>query len=152
MWFMQSIVNPWMAMLLRSPLHALVSGNVLLIEVTGKKSGRHYALPVNYARAGDVVYILPGNPEQKTWWRNLRGGAVVRVWLGGKAQPGTAEILSGEKDHRAVAEGLAVYFQRFPAAAGMRQVRRSPNGAFDSIDLHEAALHTVLVRVMLGER
>lgn len=48
-----SLGNGFMSGLLRSSLRGLVSGNMLLIGVTGRKTGRQYVTPVNYLRDGD---------------------------------------------------------------------------------------------------
>jgi hypothetical protein len=77
MWFMNKFVNPLVRLILRSPLHGLMDGSLLLIIYRGRKSGKDYTLPVQYARDGSTIYIVPGMPEKKTWWRNLRGGAPV---------------------------------------------------------------------------
>jgi hypothetical protein len=77
--------NPILGALLRSPLHRLISRQLALITVIGRKSGREYTFPTAYHQAGeDRVTITVGWPERKRWWRNLRGeGAPVRLWLKG---------------------------------------------------------------------
>jgi hypothetical protein len=52
------IGNGFMRAILRSPLHGLVSNNVILITFTGRKSGNTYTMPVNYVRDGDALIIL----------------------------------------------------------------------------------------------
>jgi len=42
------IINPLMKLLLRSPLHTLVSGSLLLLTFTGTKTGNEYTTPVGY--------------------------------------------------------------------------------------------------------
>src|SRR5271169_1183835 len=76
--------------LLGSPLHAPVSGRLLLITVTGRKSGREITLPVMYTREGDTLKIPVMWPERKLWWRNLRDGAPVRLRLRGRDIAGNA--------------------------------------------------------------
>jgi len=77
-WFMNHLVNPFVRFILRSPFHRLFSGSIMLITYQGRKSGKAYTLPVQYARTGNTLNIVPGAAETKTWWRNLRGGAPVR--------------------------------------------------------------------------
>ena len=84
MWFMNKIINPLVRLILRSPLHKLVSSTLLLITYHGRKTGREYSLPVQYAQAGKNIYIVPGMPEQKTWWRNLKEAAPVQLTLRGR--------------------------------------------------------------------
>ncbi len=78
MWFMNKIANPFVKLILRSPLHGWMSAAVLLITYRGRKSGKEYTLPVQYVQDGNNVYIVPGFAEKKTWWRNLKGGADLR--------------------------------------------------------------------------
>jgi hypothetical protein len=93
------VVNPPLGMLLRSPLHRTVSGGLALITVTGRRSGREFTFPVGYRQDGDVVRIGVGWPEQKQWWRNLRGaGAPVRVRLRGQVRSGHGVAQGNERD------------------------------------------------------
>jgi hypothetical protein len=83
--------NRAVRLLLRSPLHPLLSRRLALITVTGRRSGLEHTLPVAYRREGERVAIPVMWPERKLWWRNLRGGAPVRLVLGGAPLSGTAE-------------------------------------------------------------
>jgi deazaflavin-dependent oxidoreductase (nitroreductase family) len=122
---------------------------VLLITVRGRRSGRTYTLPVQFARTGATIYIVPGAPAHKTWWRNLRGGARVQLWLRGQHVAGSAEVIPGAADPGAVKEGLQVYLRRFPGMARMYHVRRGAGGILDPDDLRAAAARTVLVRMRI---
>jgi len=51
-------LNPLVAWLLRSTLHPLVSGGLMLLEVTGRRTGRRYWIPVGYQRNGDAIIVL----------------------------------------------------------------------------------------------
>jgi hypothetical protein len=83
--------NQVVRLLLRSPLHPLVSWRVALITVRGRRSGREFTIPVGYERQGDLVTVTVSWPEQKRWWRNLRGeGAPVSLRLRGEERTGHA--------------------------------------------------------------
>ena len=150
MWFMNHLVNPIVRLILRSPLHRLFSGSILLITYQGRRSGKTYTLPVQYVRTGDTLNIVPGAPEIKTWWRNLRAGAPVQLRLCGQDLSARAEVLMGEANRDAIASALGDYLKRFPAAARIYHVRRAPDGSFDVTDLRTAALQTIVVRISLG--
>ncbi len=151
MWFMKYIANPLVIFILRSPFHAWFSETVLLITVFGRKTGRPYTLPVNYAQSGNNLWVIPGMIEQKTWWRNVRDGAEVNIILRGKQQKAFAEVVSGQKDCQAVAEALTTYFHRFPQSARMRQVHADPGGTYRAEHIRKLAVTTTLVRVQLRE-
>ena len=95
------LFNAFVKLLLRSPLHGLL-GNVMLITVTGRRSGRAITTPVNFVREGDDVLVT--SDRRRTWWRNLRGGAPVTVRLKGSDRSGRAEVAAD--DRAAVAEGI----------------------------------------------
>jgi deazaflavin-dependent oxidoreductase (nitroreductase family) len=81
--------NPCMIWLLRSPLHVVVSHIYMLITFTGRKSGKVYTTPVQYAQQGQILSIITS--EGYTWWKNLRSGADVSVHVRGTTYNGHAE-------------------------------------------------------------
>ncbi len=89
--------NRAIALLLRSPLHRTVSRQLALITVTGRRSGQDYTFPVGYRRTGERVTIPVGWPARKLWWRNLRGGARVRLRFGGEQRSGLANVRGDER-------------------------------------------------------
>lgn len=94
------VQNPFMKWLLRSPLHGMVSGMYLLITFTGRKSGTVYTTPVQYHRDGQRLVIVTSRAYQ--WWKNLEGGATVRLRLRGQDQTGRAETTLDEAIIRAM--------------------------------------------------
>ncbi len=95
----------FMTWLLRSPFHVFMNG-ILLITVTGRKSGRAISTPVNYARDGDTLLIT--SKADRTWWRNVRGGAAVTVLINGKTYRADATAI----EDRAVVERELLRFFR----------------------------------------
>lgn len=79
-------VNPVMKALLRSPLHRLLSKNLMLLTVTGRKTGRVYTVPVGRHESADGSFVLSAGGN---WRHNLRGGADVRITLDGQERAGT---------------------------------------------------------------
>ena len=75
-WFNKAII--WM---LRSPLHALVGKDMMLITVSGRKTGKQYTIPVSYARDGDLV--ICSADRSRGWWKNVRSGDTVTLQLDG---------------------------------------------------------------------
>jgi len=53
MWF-----NPIMIWLLKSPLHGFISKGVMLVTVTGRKSGKFFLTPTNYVRDGNTLWVI----------------------------------------------------------------------------------------------
>lgn len=71
--------NPVLRVLLTSPLHGVLDSSVLLLHVTGRKTGRRYDIPVNYADIDGRLMVV----TIARWRLNLRGGANVEVTLRG---------------------------------------------------------------------
>jgi deazaflavin-dependent oxidoreductase (nitroreductase family) len=84
------VANKIFMPLLRSPLHFLVSHGLMLITVTGRKTGRQYTTAVAYVRDGKRVVFFSG--RHLLWIKNLEGGAPVRLLLRGKDVPATARL------------------------------------------------------------
>ena len=56
--FLYRIANPTVGAILRSPLHGVMSGSLLLLTFTGRRSGRRITTPVGYQREGDTLRLL----------------------------------------------------------------------------------------------
>ena len=121
----QSSGQPGLRWLLRSPLHPLLSRSLVILSYQGRKTGRWRSLPCMYARDGQDLYVVPGQPERKVWWRNLCQPTPVRLRLQGRDLEGTATASS---DPQTVAAGLRRYLARFPKTAKPLRVRLDRNG------------------------
>src|SRR5512139_3100830 len=86
-------VNSAMKFVLRSPLHGMVDKTLLLITFTGRKSGKTFTTPVSYSQHDGQVYIF----THAGWWKNLRGGAPVKLLIRGREFQGLAEPIAGDK-------------------------------------------------------
>ncbi len=139
MWY-----NPMMAWLLRSPLHGLLSQSTMLMTYTGRKSGKVYSTPMNYVRvheaAGDV--FLTTSYRTRTWWRNLRGGAPVKLKVQGQDLKARAEAV---EDGKGVVEGLSLFLQCVPGWAKYYNVKLDSDGRPNASDVAEAAKTRVIV-------
>jgi hypothetical protein len=150
MWFMNKIFNPLVRLILRSPLHGMMSGSLLLITYKGRRSGKEYSLPVQYVQDNRTIYTIVGMHEVKTWWRNLRHGAPVQLLLKSTRVIGEAVILEGDFEAEAIAKALNLYLRRFPAAAKKRDIRIYEDGSFNQEDVRQAASSTVVIGVELN--
>ena len=78
----------------------------------GVRSGSLFTLPVMYAQDGCGLVVLPGRPETKSWWRNLRPRADVSVLLDGHWRSGSGSLLDPGDD--GYDQALATYYRRWP--------------------------------------
>jgi F420H(2)-dependent quinone reductase len=75
--------NPLIRTLLGSPLHGVLDDSVLVLHLTGRKTGRRYDIPVSYVDMDGKLAI----GTDARWRVNLRGGADVEVTLHGRQVP-----------------------------------------------------------------
>jgi membrane protease YdiL (CAAX protease family) len=136
--------------LLRSSFSGLLERSLLLLDVRGRRSGRHYRLPVQYAQAGPVIWVLPAGHERKRWWRNLVQEQPVQLWLYGQQRSGRAWAVNGATDLTLALDGLRVYLRRFPSMARRSGITR-PDGTIDQDRLRELAARTIIVRILPDE-
>ena len=117
--------NDFMAWVLRSPFHGMLSNGMMLITVTGRKTGKTYTTPVGYYEEDGDLWILTS--RDRSWWRNLQGGASVKLLLKRKPVTVFAETVL---DGKAVESHLVEYIQHVPQAAkslGIRVENKTPN-------------------------
>ena len=89
-----SRLNPLVALLLRSPLHGLASGGLMLLTFTGRRSGRRFTIPLGYQRDGDVLTVMVSYASRKQWWKNYREPGPVELRLRGRTRSATAQVVS----------------------------------------------------------
>jgi deazaflavin-dependent oxidoreductase (nitroreductase family) len=88
--------NPIVLAVLRSRAHRLLSGAAIELRYVGRRSGREFVLPVEYARLGEHLVVRPQGAESKTWWRNFLTDWPVTVRLAGRVHRGTARVVNPE--------------------------------------------------------
>jgi deazaflavin-dependent oxidoreductase (nitroreductase family) len=128
----QSLVNRIIRGLLRTPLLSrLVGSRLITVYVVGRKSGRHYAVPVAYTRhEGD---LLVGSPFG--WGRNLRTGEPVAIRLKGRRRLADVQVLADEGD---VVDAYAVMARDNRNFAKFNSIGFNSGGNPVTADLHLA--------------
>jgi hypothetical protein len=145
---LNKLANPFMAWLLRSPLHGLLSKNFVLLTIKGRKTGNEYTLPVNYVQVGDSLMVT--SLRSRHWWRNLRGGATLTmVWRGMRWQARGEAIAD---DRQAVADTLYSYLQMVPQSARYFEVALDESGRPRREDVDRVAPSRVMVRITPQKR
>jgi len=140
------VTNPFVRFILDSPLHWMLSGRLILITYTGKKSGKKHSLPVQYAESHDELIVVAGYHEHKKWWRNLLRQSTVNVCYRGKWFEASAKAFDG--DVEVIAPLLPDYLRRFPASARIRGLTFDSSGNVeDPGKLAEEAKKVVMVKI-----
>jgi hypothetical protein len=129
---LQGVVNRVNRALLRTPLLCrLVGKRLITVYVVGRKSGRHYAIPVTYTRHHGKLLV----GTQFAWARNLRTGQPVDIRLLGKRR--TAEV-QVRTDEDGVVEDFAVISRDNHAFAKFNMIGLDERGNPSDADLHLA--------------
>ena len=135
--------NDFMAWVLRSPFHGMLSNGMMIITVTGRKTGKTYTTPVGYYEEGGYLWIVTN--RERTWWKNLQGGAKVGLLLKRKSVQGTADT---ELDEKSVETRMYEYLRHVPQAAKPMEIRmqdKKPNAE----DVARTAKGRLFVRIKL---
>ena len=138
LWF---LINPIVAWLARSPLHFIMSHQVLVIQFKGRKSGKLYRVPVSYHKheSSHTCVTLRSN----IWWKNLKDITHTQIWLKGKLVD--AQIDLEYSNDQIVEDTLRNLVTNNKIDAYFAKIRLNKDGSPVADDLTYAAkLHTVL--------
>jgi deazaflavin-dependent oxidoreductase (nitroreductase family) len=119
----QRLYNPIVILLLHSPLHSFMDKSTILITFTGRKSGKKYTIPVSYVRDGDNLMMI--SQREHSWWKNLRGGARVTLYMQGHTLKARGEVFT---DAETVANKLLLFLQQFPGYQRLIHINLAGNG------------------------
>mgnify|MGYP000058818894 CR=1 FL=1 len=136
--------NNFMAWLLRSPFHGMLSNGMMLITVTGRKTGLKYTTPVGYFEEDNHLWVFTS--RNRTWWRNLCGGAPVSLLLKRRTVEAFAEPVL---DERAVGFWMHEYLRHVPQAAHSLGIRVK-DGVASEEDVARIAKDRLFVRINLS--
>ena len=138
LWF---LINPFVALLARSPLHFIISHQVLVIEFKGRRSGKSYLVPVSYHKHESSYTSV--TLRSNIWWRNLKDISHTQVWLKGKLT--NVKIDLEFNDDQIVENTLRNLVTNNKIDAYFANIKLEKNGSPDPHDLANAAkIHTVL--------
>ncbi|HET9566651.1 MAG TPA: hypothetical protein VFP27_19595 [Mycobacterium sp.] len=82
-------VNPAVKFLLGTPLAGGLRRQMMVLNFTGRKSGRHYSIPVSAHRLDNALYAL----ASAGWTANFRDGATAEVLWDGKKTTMRGELI-----------------------------------------------------------
>ena len=135
--------NDFMSWMLRSLLHGMLSNGMMLITVRGCKTRKKYTTPVGYYCENGYLWIITS--RDRTWWKNLQGGAEVDLLLKRKLVKAFAEP---DLDEKSVEARMAEYLQHVPQAAKTMKIRMD-NGRPNPQDLSNTARDRLFVRIKI---
>ena len=138
LWF---LINPVVAFLARSPLHFLISHQVLVIQFNGRKSGKQYLVPVSYHEHESSYTCV--TLRSNIWWRNLKEVSHTQIWLKGSLND--VQIDLEFNNDQVVESTLRDLVTNNKVDAYFANIKLHKDGTPHSDDLSQAAkIHTVL--------
>lgn len=104
---------------LSSRAHRLLSKRICVVHYRGRRSGRPYLTPTQYAPYEDGFVIVVGKPDTKTWWRNFdsEGGHAIEVLVRGAWNQLQGRVVTEDTDAELTTTLLDAYLAHFPIAA-----------------------------------
>jgi hypothetical protein len=142
---LMSLVNIPMRVLLRLPFPTPLSGRLMLLSYTGRKSGKAYLQPVSYVQQGNTL-LTPGGGN---WKWNLQEGQPVRIRLHGQEVLARPELV---KDPDEIEQLLAVMTAANPTVGAFVGIPKGADGRLDRSRLETAIKYGFrIVRWHLGE-
>ena len=105
--------NSMMKWALTTPgLQGMIGQGVALLSFTGRKTGKHYTIPVSYHRESDIVTVI--TKRQRRWWHNFETPLEVELRLAGHTFAGKAEARSSDEE---TLEFMTGYLEKRPIDA-----------------------------------
>ncbi len=71
-----------------------VVGRIMVIKHRGRKSGKEYLTPVNYASVDGEIYCTAGFGSISDWYRNILANPRIELWLPQGKRSACAEDIS----------------------------------------------------------
>jgi deazaflavin-dependent oxidoreductase (nitroreductase family) len=77
-------------------------GRFIVLVHTGRKSGRTYRNPVNYAEIEGDIYVTAGFGKVTDWYRNIMANPRIEAWLPDGRWQADVEDITGQPGQTAV--------------------------------------------------
>lgn len=140
-WFFP-VVNRVVRLLLHSPLHGVMSGNIMVVYFRGRRTGRRRWTPVRYLPEGEGgVLCLTG--RETGWWPNFLDPGPVELQLAGRRVAATAQALPDDAERKNAA--LRRMLERFPADAAYHGITARRGQPISEEQYRQAVARDVLV-------
>ena len=135
-------INPFVRVILKSPIHFILSHQILLFRVIGRKSKKIYEIPASYAHINDALVCV--TLRENLWWKNFIDIEDQEIYFKGKKM--NKKISINFSDDNFVRTKLKELIEHNPIDAFFAGVKLDRNKVPNSEDLDKAAkLHTVII-------
>jgi phosphoribosylformylglycinamidine (FGAM) synthase-like amidotransferase family enzyme len=116
----------------------------MLITFKGRKSGKQYSIPVNYARNNDTLLVV--TEQQRKWWKNFEDGTIVSISVKRQMLEGSGKAVT---DRKQVMKHIIDYLKILPQYAKYFDVKTNTDGSFNLEDISKAAKDKIGIRIQV---
>lgn len=134
--------NAVMSWIIKSPFWRVLGKRMAVITLTGKITGKLISVPISVSKENDIYTVI--SSRNRTWWRNLRGGAYADLRNIGKTIKVKGEVFESDED---VKTKLTAYLTRDSFAMKFLQVRVDPQGGFNNEDITRLVNERVVIEL-----
>jgi deazaflavin-dependent oxidoreductase (nitroreductase family) len=95
-------LNRWLEPQIRAGLGSprLAPGGLIVLETRGRKTGRLARIPLVATRIQGAVLVGTFRGARSQWPKNLAAHPEVRFWMGGRARPALATLITASRRPR----------------------------------------------------
>ena len=140
-----NLINPFMKLLLRSPLHSLISRNTMIIKYVGHKSGKVLSTPISYVKKENT--ILSFADPIHLWWKNIQVNEDVELTIERKIYKGKAKII---EDQNEIIENYNYFLKILPRSAKFSNVQLDDKNHPVLNDVIAASKKVKFVKIVLN--
>ncbi|MFK7974705.1 MAG: hypothetical protein AB8C02_01125 [Halioglobus sp.] len=135
------VINKIVRVILKSPLHGIMSGSFMLMNYRGRKSGKAFSTPVRYMRTDNGVRVYTA--EHTQWWKNMLSGTEVSLIIAGTTETFRPSVY--DRDPANNRELLIEFLTLYPQDAAYQDIRLNKDGSLNEADLDAAAQKSIVV-------
>jgi hypothetical protein len=139
------LLNPLTRAIAKSPLHKIISRNIIVLIFPGKISGKTYSIPVSYLKSTDKELFCLTEKEY-IWWRNLIDYNTIQILLEGKLL--NANIGVESENSNLIAEKIKAMCIHSRIDAAFANVRFKDKAPIEE-DIIAASSKTVLLQLSI---
>jgi len=135
-------LNRFMVLMYRLGMAPLINcfptllGQIMILNHTGRKSGKKYQSGLNFYEQDGNIYCAAGFGSGSDWYRNITANPTVEVWVNNHWHSCTVEEIENNKDNLhlmrqvLICSGFAAY------AAGINPRKLSDDALFDAVSTY----------------
>lgn len=141
-----SIINnlksPLEKIILQSPLHGLLSGDLAVISFSDQRTGKHLSFSVEYQKEKRFIRIVCSRKE--TCWQKFVFGSPVEILIRGVTYRGWAEIIEDPEETLKEWKALFRYKPEIARAIG---IEKPDSGEFEFTKIPEFIKDHAILRI-----